>query len=62
MRGKFVVFLFGVIVTVVAAVGLALSLNFIPAFLSILPTNLAIYFSICIGLGVAAMILSKSVY
>ncbi len=61
MRGKLVVFLFGLLVTLVSAIGLAFSLNFTPTFLLVLPDNPVIYFGICTGLGVIAMIFSKSI-
>lgn len=60
MKAKFVTFLFGLLVIIVAAIGLALSLDFTPSFLSVLPTNPVIYFGICIVLGIAAIIMGQS--
>ena len=60
MRLKFFVFVVGVLMLIVSAIGLMISLGYTPAFISILPQDLRVYFGIDIFLGLVAIGLSFS--
>ena len=61
-RSKFILFIIGILVTVVSLVGLALAFNFVPAFLEVLPADSRIYFGITAVLGIIALFSSFSRY
>lgn len=60
MLAKNWLFIMGIVVLVVSAVGLTIALGFVPGFLSALPGNLAIYLGIDVILGIAMIVMSIS--
>ena len=60
MRLKFFVFVVGILMVIVSAIGLMISLGYLPAFIAMFPSDVRIYFGIDIFLGLVAIGLSFS--